>query len=204
LAVLVPIVATGLSAQSSQAASYKLLDAVVFFGTPPTDGYSPDVLREVRQFTQRADAYRPRTRPAGLGSEMKMVYAAREGYETKLVAIASGTNAERLAQQYVDALRPCYEWEGFSECPEREAKFAEEYLTRNPQSPFREFLPLLIAHRWLCAAAGYEMEERAQEAVRSRRAAAAPLATALNAKSLLIRTSAQELKARDRCYSQQP
>ena len=131
---------------------------------------------------------------------MRMLYSAREGYERKLVA-AGAVRTERLAQQYVDDLRPCYEWEGFHECPENEARFAEEHIAKNPNSPFAEFLQLLTAHRWLCAAEGYEREERPQDADRARQAAATPLATALNARSLLIRTAAQELKARGRCHA---
>ena len=132
---------------------------------------------------------------------MTMVYAAREGYEKKLVAAASASGSERLAQQYVDELRPCYEWEGFHDCPEREARFAEEHLAKNPNSPFAEFLPLLIAHRWVCTAEGYEREERPQDAVRARQSAEAPLAAALKTQSLLIRTAAQEQQARGRCFA---
>ncbi len=114
--------------------------------------------------------------------------------------MATRPGAEALAQRYVDDLKPCYEWEGFHNCPEAEATFAERYLARNPGSPFSEYLPLLIAHRWLCAADGYAYEEQPKEAARARLAAAAPLATALEAPSLLIRTAAQELKARGRCF----
>jgi hypothetical protein len=128
-----------------------------------------------------------------------MVYSAREDYERRLVAAASTTGVDRLAQRYVDELRPCYESEGLHDCPEAEAKFAEQYLKKNPDGPFNDFLPLLIAHRWLCAAAGYQAEEKPQDAARARRAASAPLATALKAKSLLIRTAAQELRARNAC-----
>lgn len=176
----------------------RLLDAVVFYGTPPADGYGADVLRELRQFTQRANGYRPRPRPAGLGSEMRMVSAAREGYERKLVA-AGGRDTERLAQQYVDDLRPCYEWEGFHDCPEREARFAEKYRSGNPNSPFRELLALLIAHRWLCAAEGYEREEQPVDAGQARNAFQTALAAALTSRSALFRTAAQELNARGRC-----
>ena len=132
---------------------------------------------------------------------MKMVYAAREGYERRLVAAASTAGVDRIAQQYVDELRPCYEWEGFHDCPESEARFAERYLAANPNGPFSEFLPLLIANRWLCAAEGYEFEEMPLQAASARGAVVAPLSNALKAQSLLIRTAAQELKARGRCHA---
>jgi len=131
---------------------------------------------------------------------MEMVHTAREGYERRLVAAARRSGVEALAQRYVDDLKPCYEWEAFHDCPEREARFAEQYLAANPTSPFREFLQLLVAHRWICTAEGYEREEMPQEAARARRAAEPSLATALQSRPLLIRTAAQELKELGRCH----
>ena len=206
LSVLLTIAAAPLDAQvSTQPTRRQLLDVLVFYADIPAgDQYTADVRRELIQFARRASSYRPRPRPDGLGGEMRMVYAAREGYEAKLVAAAGAAGAEALARQYVDDLRPCYEWEGFGECPEREAKFAERYLSAHPDSPFREFLPLLIAHRSLCAAEGYEQEERPQEAARSRRASEGPLAIARKSRSMLIRTAAVELMQRGRCYETSP
>lgn len=68
------------------------------------------------------------------------------------------------------------------------------------EGTFSEFLTLLIANRWLCAAEGYEFEEMPRQAASARGAAVAPLANALKAQSLLIRTAAQELQARGRCH----
>jgi hypothetical protein len=200
------VVASTLSARAQSPTTRRepmLVDVVLWYPTP-SDGkqYGPDIRRELLQFIQREKNYRPRTRPAGLGGEMKMVYSAREGYEGKLVGAAAKTGVERLAQRYVDELRPCYEWEGFHDCPEREAKFAEQYLAGNPDTPFREFLQLLRAHRWICAAEGYDREEVPQDGARARRSAEAPLATALTSRSLLIRTAAQELKDRARCHAE--
>jgi len=191
-----------LGAQAASESRYKLLDVVVFgaFLRVDLSTYPAEVRTLLQQHLERSDRYRPRSRTLNAKqSEMRMVYAARDNYERQLFAVAVTPEADRLAQQYVDELRPCYEWEGFHDCPEREATFAAGYLAKNPGSPFRDFLPLLIAHRWLCAAAGYEIEQKVQDAARARRAAAAPLATALKAQSLLIRTAAQELRDRGRC-----
>ena len=153
---------------------YQLLDAVVFhaFVLTDTSTYPPDVRALLQEHARRAQAYRPRPRPtdAKRPGLMEMVYAARENYERRLVASASTAGVDRLAHEYVDALRPCYEWEGYHGCPEHEAQFAEQYLSKNPTSPFRELLTLLAAHRWLCAAEGYEYEEQPDDAARSRRA----------------------------------
>ena len=201
LMLVAAVLVTSASAQvTTPAQRFTLLYAVVFYGTPPTSGYDADVLRESQQFAQRAASYRPRPRPPGLGSEMTMVYAAREGYERKLVA-AAGPGVDRAAQQYVDELRPCYEWEGFHDCPEREATFAETYLSVNPDSPFRELLELLTAHRWLCVAQAYEREGAVEAATRARSAYSARLQRSLKTQSPMLRTAARELEAHGHCFS---
>jgi len=202
-AIMIAIAPVSARMQVTSRPTYSLLDVVVFGAYLPVDtsAYPAEVRSLLQQHIKRSQAYRPRPRPPEDKKfrEMNMVYSAREGYERRMFAIASGAGIERLARQYVDELRPCYEWEAFHDCPEEEARFAEQHLAKNPGTPFREYLPLLAAHRWLCAAAGYELEERPQEAAQSRRASEAPLATALGSQSLLIRTAAQELKARGQC-----
>jgi hypothetical protein len=187
------------------------LDVVVFYADPPRDldRYPLQVRQELRRFVERARAYRPRRRPGRLGSEMRMVYNVREGYEGKLVASAAVAGAAvpgtaRLAQQYVDALRPCYEWEGFHDCPEREALFAEAYLRDHPDTPFRDFLRVLAAHRWLCTAEGYEYEQKPAEALRARRSYEEALKIATDSRSALMTTAANELKASGRCHATDP
>ena len=149
-----------------------MLDVVVFYAGTPRDveRHPLQVRQELQRFLERVRAYRSRPRPSRLGSEMGMVYAAREGYEAKLAASTAAAGAPRLAQEYVDALRPCYEWEGFHDCPEREALFAEQHLRDRPDTPFRDLLRVLAAHRWLCTAEAYEYEQKPTEALRARRA----------------------------------
>jgi hypothetical protein len=195
--------ATDTSPQNTQRG---VLDVVVFYADSPRDTgrYPLQVRQELRGFVERARAYRPRPRPARRGSEMRMVDAARDGYEGKLAAAAPVMGASRLARQYVDALRPCYEWEGFHDCPEREAIFAEQYLRQRPDTPFRDVLRVLAAHRWLCAAEGYEHERKPADALRARRAYEEALTVATNSRSPLMAAAASELKASGRCYAENP
>ena len=188
---------------SRQDTQRDVLDVVVFYaGTPRNvERYPLQVRQELQRFLERARTYRPRSRPVRLGSEMLMVYAAREGYEAKLVAAAPVAQAPRLAQQYVDTLRPCYEWEGFHDCPEREARFAEQHLRDRPDTPFRDLLRVLAAHRWLCAAEGYEHEQKPADALRARRAYEEALKIAtVDSRSALMTTAANELKASGRLF----
>ena len=183
-----------------------ILDVIVFYANPPSEvgRYASDVREELKRYLQRVRGYRPRPRPPGLGSEMTMVYAAREGYEGKLVAAASTPGVERLAQEYVDTLRPCYEWEGFHDCPEREAIFAERYVLAHPATPFAELLRLLAAHRWLCTAEAYEYEQQPANAARARREYQNALDRAVRSESRLMRAAAEELRASDRCFASDP
>jgi hypothetical protein len=182
-----------------------LLDVIVFYADPPATGqYPPEVRQELERYRQRFRAYRPRPRPPGLGSEMAMVYAAREGYERKLVAASELAGVEPLAQQYVDRLRPCYQWEGFHDCPEHEAIIADQYLAQNPDTPFREFLRLLAAHRWLCTAEAYDYEQKPAGAERARREFERAVTTAEASRSALLKAAASELRGTNRCHASGP
>ena len=129
-----------------------------------------------------------------------MVFEAQIRYERRLVAMSTSPDVNALAMAYVTDLRPCYEWEGGSDCPEREAMFAARYQAAHPDGPFSQYLPLLEAHRWLCAAEGYVFENRPAEASRSRGSYENALAVASQSASLLVRTAATELGTRARCH----
>jgi hypothetical protein len=194
-----------LPAAQSSVPKRRLLDVIVFFADPvATEQYPPEVRLDLERYLQRLRAYRPRPRPPGLGSEMAMVYAAREGFERKLVAGSEVAGVEPLAQQYVDRLRPCYEWEGFHDCPEREAVFADQYLAQNPDTPFREFLRLLAAHRWLCTAEAYDYEQKSAGAERARREFERAVTVVEASRSALMKAAAGELRATNRCHASDP
>jgi len=137
-----------------------ILDVLVFGLHMPIDPsrYPTELRVEVQQYLRRAAGYIPK-RAVPSTAEMGMVYGAQVSYETRLVAHSDDPRAATLAQDYVTRLRPCYEWEGFHDCPERDASFADEYQAANPNGPFSNYLPLLAAHLWLCAAEGYDYEQ---------------------------------------------
>lgn len=183
-------------------AGYSLLDVLVWGTDIKIDvpSYPPDVRAQFSQLRQRSDRYRSaRRRPAG-SSELAMVYDAQVRYERRLIAASTSSGADALAVAYVNELHPCYEWEGFHDCPEREAAFAAKYQASNPTGPFSQYLPLLEAHRWLCAAEAYEFEKAPAEAARAQRAYEQALSAASQSASLLVRTAALELKTRARCH----
>ena len=196
--------ATGPSRQDTQRG---VLDVVVFYADAPRDlnRYPPRVRQELQRFLERARAYRPRPRPVGW--DPKWEWCMRPAKATKPSWRRQPALQARLVShsEYVDALRPCYEWEGFHDCPEREALFAEQHLRDHPDTPFRDLLRVLAAHRWLCAAEGYEYEQKPSEALRARRGyeEAVTMATA-DSRSALMTTAANELKASGRCHASDP
>lgn len=180
-----------------------LLDVLVFGTHMPIDAgvYSGALKADVTAYLRRASAYKsPRPAPAPDGL-LEMVHLARVSYERRLVAITTDSNATKLAVEYVNNLRPCYEWEGYHDCPEREAQFADKYQTEHATGPFSPFLPLLSAHRWLCASEAYKTEEKnAADSARTRRLYDQRLVVARRSTNLLVRTAAEQLARVGRCF----
>jgi hypothetical protein len=183
--------------------TYSALDLLVWGADAAIDAtpYALEVRTEIARHVQRWQSYKSaRPRPAK-SAELDMVYSAQVRYERRLVAATQDSRGTRFAKDYVDTLRPCYEWEGYHDCPEREALFATDYQAANLDGPFSQYLPLLAAHRWLCAAEGYEYEKRPADAIRSRTASQQALSVARRSATLLVRTAAEELATRGRCFA---
>jgi len=165
-----------------------------------------DVTTRLRAVDERCNAFQARMPPPPTRTDVELAAHARWMYAQRLFAIAAGDVASEAAQ-YATALKPCYEWEGFHDCPEAEAVFAERYLAAHPSSPFASYLPLLAAHRWLCAAEGYEYElgstvpasKTGAGLVRARQAYVKDLAAARASRDPLIRFAADTLDERGAC-----
>jgi hypothetical protein len=179
---------------------YLLVDILVYGEFLPLDvtPYSEEVRVQIELHRKRYEAYKPR-RAAPRGGEMGMLLDASVDYERRLASMSTSPEAAVLAESYVNQLRPCYEWEGSSECPKREAEFAATYRKENPAGAFSQYLPLLEAHRWLCTAEGYLRENKPEEAEESRARYQRALLTANGSTSVLVRTAALELSARNSC-----
>jgi hypothetical protein len=180
-----------------------ILDMLVWGSSATNDRAFAEPLRtEVRDYQQRANSYRS-MRVVPDGGTDRLVNLARIRYERRLVALTGDPAARMLAVEYVDELGPCYEWEGMSDCPAREARFADAYQSEHPDGPFTEYLPLLAAHRWLCAAELFDFEKRISEKDDARRKYNARVARARQSKSLIVRTGAERLAVRATCLAAQ-
>jgi hypothetical protein len=194
--------------RAAQSPDSSLLDLFVFGPHAAyielTD-YPIAVRRVLQNYLKRAESDKSPFRSAAFngltGGTREMVEGAWIRYERKLSAWSSDRGARRLAVQYVEELRPCYEWEGYPDCPEHEAQFAADYLASHPGGPFSEFLPLLAAHRWLCAAEGYVYLRNANDERRAREEHAAMLARARRSSDPLVRIAAEALASRNTCRS---
>lgn len=199
-ATLISLGTFGSSTQSVKTSEDALVAALVWGRYDDLDlaTYPLDLKAELERARERFKAYRSPRRRSGNSPLDEIVHAAMVRYERLLVS-AADREAQSLAVEYVDKLRPCYEWEGYHDCPEHEAVFAGEYLAANLM-PFKEYLPLLAGHRWVCAAEAYDYEKRPKDAGRSRRAADAAIQTARRSTALMIRIAAETLQARGRCH----
>ena len=142
LTVLLAASVVMLSAQPAANPADALLDVLVWGIHMSIDpaAYPPALRTEVELHLRRAKAYVSK-RAVPPFPEGEMIQSAQVNYERRLVAVSDDPRAQELAVAYVDGLRPCYEWEGFHHCPEREAEFADQYQAANPDGPFSAYLP---------------------------------------------------------------
>lgn len=181
-----------------------ILDLLVWGAQMNVDlsGYPSDIRVEAEALIARSKAYQSkRPAPAEPDGLLRMVHRAWVTYERRLVATARTAEAEAAALAYVTDLRPCYEWEGYSDCPAREAAFAADYQAAHPTGPFSQFLPLLEAHRWLCAAEGFDYEKNVTGASTARTRYRAALSAASASSDRLVRIGATELQVRGTCIN---
>jgi hypothetical protein len=83
--------------------------------------------------------------------------------EKGIVSLINGKGAEKAAAEYARSAKLYYEWEGFADSPLDEAKYAEEYLERNPATMIKPYLILFLAHRYRCAYECLEFEKKFDE-----------------------------------------
>jgi len=72
-----------------------------------------------------------------------MIRTSQVNYERRLAAVSDDPRAPQLAVTYVDSLRPCYEWEGYHDCPNM-----RQDLPTNTRQPTRTDRS---AHTCLCS-----------------------------------------------------
>jgi hypothetical protein len=200
--ILLVVSASLLSAQPTSSSEDALLDALVWgaYETIDPSAYSDEMTTEIADYVRRVRQNCPKISFQASG-EVTMIRTGQLRYACRLAAMSADREAQQLAVTYTVGLQPCREWEGHHDCPEHEAQFADEYHSLHLNGPFRAYLPLLAAHRWLCAAEAYDRESRPTQAYLSRRWYEQRLGTALRSESRLVRAVAETLSARGRCFA---
>jgi len=87
----------------------------------------------------------------------------RRAVEKGIVSLINSRGIEKEAADYARSAPLAYEWEGFADCPLGEARYAEDYLGKNPSTVIKPYLILFLAHRYRCAYECLEFEQKFDE-----------------------------------------
>jgi len=88
---------------------------------------------------------------------------ARRSVEKGIVSLINSKGIEKAAADYARSAKLYYEWEGFADSPLDEARYAEDYLGKNPAAVIKPYLILFLAHRYRCAYECLEFEQKFDE-----------------------------------------
>jgi len=83
--------------------------------------------------------------------------------EKGIVSLINSPGIEKAAAEYARSAKLYYEWEGFADSPLDEARYADEYIERNPATVIKPYLILFLAHRYRCAYECLEFEKKFDE-----------------------------------------
>ena len=105
-----------------------------------------------------------------MSGESRVVFDARQRIELAAFPIGQGRKTGEDAAELARNVTVSYEWEGYPDGPMAEARSAEAYLRAHPDSSVKDYVQLLLMHRFRCA---FEAAERsipeAETVMRSRR-----------------------------------
>jgi hypothetical protein len=141
----------------------------ILFGTVFGDLSDPEILKKpgipenvksrIRTFQERAKAFR-----SGLAIKSDLpegperyAQGKRLDLEKGMVALIPAKGVEQEAKEYAEKAELFYEWEGMSDSPRAEAKYAEDYLDSHPMTLLRSYINLFLAHRYRCV---FEIQSR--------------------------------------------
>ncbi|MFH1145175.1 MAG: hypothetical protein V1774_11580 [Candidatus Eisenbacteria bacterium] len=118
----------------------------------------------LERYLQRAAAFRSRLPAASdqqIGTEQNppasesgpafWILEKRKSLERDLFAFNEFDGIAEEAAHYAAQAVLFYEWEGLPESPLGEAEYAEQFLLEHPETPWRPYLHLFLAHRYECA-----------------------------------------------------
>jgi hypothetical protein len=204
LAVLLaatPAAVLGLAAQDEATSPTELL---LFGRTSPgfdMPGTPADLRPALARYWQRQQYFRSRLAPpADKSIEAQAVFSKRQGLERTIYCLFDDKEIDRLAPEFASEDVVSYEWEDLSDRPLAEARAAEAYLKVHADSPLAPFIHLLVAHRYMCAAAMLKHQgKQAAEADATKRYRT-EIALAKQSTQPLIAFVAVDLDEHPRCF----
>jgi|GEM_PF-4366676 len=128
----------------------------------PLESFPGGIKKRIREYVRRSLNFRSRLPASGIPKGPELWLARkRASLEQGIVSLISAKNIEQLAADSAAKARLFYEWEGLSDPPLEEARFAQEFLKKHPQTPLRPYLLLFILNR---ASQAIETMKRGNEA----------------------------------------
>src|SRR5215475_11977264 len=123
-----------------------------------------DLKRRLEEYKNRSLGFHPQLGAyRALPSDKAPICDPGRVVEKGIVSLINSTGIEKAAAEYARSAKLYYEWEGVADSPLDEARYAEEYLERNPATMIKPYLILFLAHRYRCAYECLEFEKKFDE-----------------------------------------
>jgi hypothetical protein len=204
LAVLLAAVSASIFGLAAQDEATSPTELLLFGRTSPSlemPGAPADLRPALARYWQRQQYFRSRLAPpADKSTEAQAVFSKRQGLERTIYCLFDAKEIERLAPEFASEDVVSYEWEDLSDRPLAEAHAAERYLKFHADSPLEPFIHLLVAHRYMCAAALLKHEGKPALEADATKRYRAEIALAGQSRQPLIAFVAVDLDEHPRCY----
>lgn len=126
--------------------------------------YPDSIKSRLLIYQQRAKTFKTKFIVPSFPPEAAMGYSQTIRIEKAIYSLIQSDGIETLAAHYAESAKIYLEWEGESDGPLDEARYAENYLATNPESPLKPYLVLFLLNRYRIAfeCLGFEKKTDAQ------------------------------------------
>ena len=113
--------------------------------------FSKELQGRLITYIERAKKFRSKLKQPHGPTENKMGFPKLVQVEKGIVLLIYSAGIEDTAATYARNAKIYLEWEGMSDGPLEEARYAENYLKQNPSTPIKPYLLLFLVHRYRIA-----------------------------------------------------
>lgn len=113
--------------------------------------FSKELQVRLITYITRAKNFHSKLKQPHASAENKMGFPKLIQVERGIVSLIDVAGIEDIAVSYARNAKLYLEWEGLSDGPLEEARYAENYLKQNPNTPIKPYLLLFLAHRYRIA-----------------------------------------------------